>query len=68
VPYLQTSGTHISIISGDEVRKTKPDYFFVPPWHFLREFIEREKAFLSGEGRFVFPLPEIEIILPPRIL
>jgi hypothetical protein len=44
-----------------EARKAKSNYFLVLPWHFQREFIEREKAFLLGGG-FIFPLPEIEII------
>jgi len=34
----------------------------VLPWHFWREFIEKEKAFLLGGGRFIFPLLEIEMI------
>jgi NDP-4-keto-2,6-dideoxyhexose 3-C-methyltransferase len=58
----RTPATHIPIISEEEARKAKPDYFLVLPWHFRREFIEREKAFLSAGGRFIFPLPEIEII------
>jgi NDP-4-keto-2,6-dideoxyhexose 3-C-methyltransferase len=58
----QTPATHIPIISEEEARKAKTDYFLVLPWHFRREFIEREKAFLSGGGKFIFPLPEIEIV------
>ena len=58
----QTPATHIPIISEGAARKAKPDYFLVLPWHFRREFIEREKTFLSGGGRFIFPLPEIEIV------
>src|SRR5437899_2857387 len=38
-----TVGTRIPIISEDEARHTKPDYFLVLPWHFLPEFREREK-------------------------
>ena len=58
----QTPATHIPIISEEEARKAGPDYFLVLPWHFRREFIEREKAFLSEGGRFILPLPEIEIV------
>jgi len=58
----RTPATHIPIISEEEARKAKPDYFLVLPWHFRREFIEREKAFLSGGGKFIFPLPEIQIV------
>jgi hypothetical protein len=43
-------------------RKAKPDYFLVRPWHFRREFIKREKAFLLRGGGFIFPLPEIGIV------
>jgi NDP-4-keto-2,6-dideoxyhexose 3-C-methyltransferase len=58
----RTPVTHVPIISEDEARRAKPDCFLVLPWHFRREFIEREEAFLSGGGRFIFPLPEIEIV------
>jgi hypothetical protein len=57
----RTPGTNISIISEEEARKAKPDYFLVLPWHFREEFIEREADFLASGGKFIFPLPEIEI-------
>lgn len=58
----RTPGTNIPIISEDEARKARPDYFLVLPWHFKKEFIEREADFLASGGKFIFPLPEIEII------
>jgi hypothetical protein len=45
-----------------EARKAKPGYILVLSWHFRHQFMEREKAFLLGGGRFIFPLSEIEII------
>lgn len=57
-----TPATHIPIISEEEARQAKPDYFLVLPWHFQHEFIERETTFLAGGGRFIFPLPELKII------
>jgi hypothetical protein len=57
-----TPGTLIPIISETEARKMKPDYFFVLPWHFKNGIIEREKDFRANGGKFIFPLPEIEII------
>jgi len=59
---LQTPDTKIPIISEDEARKAKPDYFLVLPWHFRQEFVEREAKFLASGGKFIFPLPEIETI------
>jgi len=57
-----TPGTHIPIISEQEARKMKPDYFLVFPWHFKHNILEREKDFTFQGGKFIFPLPEIEII------
>lgn len=57
-----TPGTHIPIVSEAEARAMKPDYFFVLPWHFKSGIIEREKDFIANGGKFIFPLPEIEII------
>jgi hypothetical protein len=33
----------------------------VLPWHFRDGIIAREKDFLGGGGRLIFPLPEIEV-------
>lgn len=57
-----TPGTHIPIISEAEARKMKPDYFLVLPWHFKNTILEREQEYMSDGGKFIFPLPEIEII------
>jgi hypothetical protein len=57
-----TPGTHIPIISEKEAHAMKPDYFLVLPWHFKNSILEREKLFLEQGGKFIFPLPEIEII------
>jgi hypothetical protein len=57
-----TPGTNIPIISEDEARAMKPDYFFVLPWHFKHNILDREKEFMARGGKFLFPLPEIEII------
>ena len=57
-----TPGTNIPIISEEKAREMKPDYFFVLPWHFKNGIIEREKDFIANGGKFIFPLPEIEIL------
>lgn len=55
-------GTNIPIFSEDEMRKAKPDYLFVGPWHFINEFIDRERDFLKGGGKFIVPCPKFEVI------
>jgi hypothetical protein len=57
-----TPGTHIPIMSEDEVKQTNPDYMLVLPWHFRDSIIRREAKYLEGGGKLIFPLPEIEII------
>ena len=57
-----TPGTHIPIISEIEAKAMNPDYFLVLPWHFKNSILEREKEYLESGGKFIFPLPEIEIV------
>jgi len=57
-----TPGTLIPIISEAEAKAMKPDYFLVLPWHFKDNILAREKDYLAQGGKFIFPLPEIEII------
>lgn len=58
----KTIGTNIPIISEEQARADKPDYFLVLPWHFMKEFTEREKDFLARGGKFIVPLPEFKIV------
>jgi len=58
----KTVGTMIPIISEAQARAEKPDYFLILPWHFLEEFIERERAFLESGGQFIVPLPSVKIV------
>jgi NDP-4-keto-2,6-dideoxyhexose 3-C-methyltransferase len=56
----RTPGTGIPIIS-EEAARADADYFLVLPWSFRDEFLARENAFRARGGKFIFPLPEIEI-------
>ena len=58
----KTVGTQIPIISEEQARREKPDYFLVLPWHFLKEFTDRERDFLTSGGKFIVPLPQFRII------
>jgi hypothetical protein len=57
-----TPGTNIPIISEKEALAMKPDYFLVLPWHFKNNILSREEDFIANGGKFIFPLPQIEII------
>lgn len=57
-----TPGTGIPIISEEEARRRRPDYFLVLPWHFRQAILKREAAYQDGGWKFVFPLPRLEIV------
>lgn len=58
----RTVGTDIPIFSEEDMRKAKPDYLLVLPWHFISEFVSREQEFLDGGGKFIVPCPVFEVI------
>ena len=57
-----TPGSKIKIVSDNYLKKNKPDYLLVLPWHFKDHIIKKEKKFLNNGGKLIFPLPEIEIV------
>ena len=59
---LKPVGTNIPIRSEEEMRKARPDYLLVLPWHFIDSFVAREQAFLKGGGAFIVPCPRFEVI------
>ena len=59
---LYTPGSNIKIISEKDSRNLKPDYYLVLAWHFKKEILAREKMIRKMGTKFIFPLPNIEII------
>jgi hypothetical protein len=59
---LKTVGTNIPIYSEDDMRKENPDFLLVLPWHFINEFVTREKDYLDGGGSFIVPCPVFKVI------
>lgn len=57
-----TVGTGIPIVSEDEFRKAKPDFALVLPYAFREEFLQRESEWRSNGGKFIFPLPQFEVV------
>ncbi|TSC74938.1 MAG: C-methyltransferase [Parcubacteria group bacterium Gr01-1014_44] len=59
---LKTVGTNIPIRSEEEMRKAQPDYLLILPWHFIKEFKQREAEYLKKGGKFIVPCPKFEVI------
>ncbi len=57
-----TLGSNIDIISEEQGRAEKPDYFLVLPWTFIDAFLIREQAYLENGGQFIMPLPEVHVV------
>jgi len=63
-PYKQgklTPGTHIPIYPPDKIRETRPDYVLILPWNLKDEIVEQNSYIREWGGRFVVPIPEVEV-------
>ena len=56
-----TTISGIPMVSEEESRKTA-DVYLVGPYHFKKEILERERETIERGVKFLFPLPNIEII------
>jgi SAM-dependent methyltransferase len=57
-----TVGTGIPIVSEEDARAARPDYFLVLPYAFFNEFYRREESWRKSGGTFIVPLPEFRIV------
>jgi len=52
----------IKLISEEESRAMKPDYYLVGPYHFKEEILAREQDTINSGTKFIFPLPTVTIV------
>ncbi len=55
-------GTHIPIYSPDALTHARPDYIVLLPWNLRDEIVEQLAEARSWGGRFVVPIPHLEIV------
>ncbi|MFI4981562.1 MAG: methyltransferase domain-containing protein [Nevskiales bacterium] len=55
-------GTHLAILSPDQVRETKPDYLLLLPWNLKDEIIGQMAHIRAWGGRFVIPIPQTRVL------
>ncbi len=55
-------GTHIPIHAPDQIVKTRPDYLLILPWNLRDEIIAQMAHIRTWGGRFVVPLPKVEVL------
>ena len=56
-----TPGTKIRIITESKSRRLKPNFYFVLPWHFKKEILNREQNLIKKGSKFIFPLPSFRV-------
>lgn len=58
-----TPGTHHKIVPNTILyKKNKPDYTILFAWPFFEEVKKKNNEYLRNGGRFILPLPKIQII------
>jgi len=55
-------GTHIPVYDPDKVSEAKPDYVLILPWNIKDEIIQTTGYIREWGGRFVVPIPSVEVL------
>ena len=55
-------GTHIPVHPPEYVREDRPDYLLVLPWNPKEEIMGQMSFFREWGGRFIVPIPALEVI------
>jgi hypothetical protein len=55
-------GTHIPIKHPDQIRIDKPDYILILPWNIKEEIMEQLSFVHTWGGKFIIPIPRLEVI------
>ena len=56
-----TPGTHIPIVRESDIDRP-PDYYLVLSWNFLDYLIGKYKSYLLNGGRFIVPVPRVQVL------
>lgn len=55
-------GTRIPIHPPDRILSARPDYLLILPWNLQDEIMEQMKAIREWGGKFVVPIPELQVL------
>ena len=57
-----TPGMRIPVVAPEEVDRQKPDYLLMLAWNFRDEILAQHADYLAAGGKFIIPIPEVEIV------
>jgi hypothetical protein len=61
-----TPGMHIPIKSVEALDAARPDYVLILPWNLKDEIVQQMRHIGDWGGKFVVPIPEVQVIEPSR--
>ena len=57
-----TPGSRIPVVSPERIAEDRPDYLLMLAWNFRDEILEQQQDYLATGGRFILPIPAVEIV------
>lgn len=54
--------SHIPVVKESEIKKEKPEFVIILPWNLKSEIINQLSYIREWNGKFVIPIPQLEII------
>ena len=60
--FLFSPGKNIPIYPKEYISKKKPDYILILAWNFASSIIKNNQEFKSLGGKFIIPLPKVQIV------
>jgi len=55
-------GTHIPVVSPEQLMQAAPDYVLVLPWNLQEEILRQLDGIRAWGGRFVIPVPAVRVL------
>jgi SAM-dependent methyltransferase len=59
---LHMPGVHVPITGPEALLERAPDYTVILAWNFRKEIVEQQVAYAEQGGRWVVPIPSVEVV------
>jgi hypothetical protein len=58
---LYSPGLHVPVLGPQALEEKRPDTLLLLAWNFAHPIMERNAAFRKRGGKFIVPLPRVEV-------